>query len=346
MEEIVSSENATIIYQKRQVFLDKSNDVLTLSEEELKQQGPSAIDIINVIQNFSLSLGTYLSQSFNQSSVSLASPEIAIEVAALPPNDNVLIVASENLGNMTISRTSSIKSSHSLDNHPAELATAFLPKSLLNRTSNLTLYTAVYRQPHVFITKEPSKLGSVVLSVALEDFRSKELSSPIHLQFRKLTEGSFQCVYWKFAADDGRYGHWDTSGCQITKDTPEVTRCKCNHLTNFALLLSPNSNVNDPFLRYITWGGCGLSFVSLLITILMHFSIDNSASQITVRFSISYILFILAFLIFADRTILSLTDIGCKIASSLIHFLLLTTFLLMGSQAVNMQRIFIRNPTL
>lgn len=34
-------------------------------------------------------------------------------------------------------------------------------------------------------------------------------------------------------------GQWNTSGCTITRQDSELITCQCDHLTHFAILLSP-----------------------------------------------------------------------------------------------------------
>lgn len=49
--------------------------------------------------------------------------------------------------------------------------------------------------------------------------------------------GSQVCVSWDFDAANGE-GNWTRSGCDTRMtDDPSVTRCECNHLTNFAVLV-------------------------------------------------------------------------------------------------------------
>ena len=48
------------------------------------------------------------------------------------------------------------------------------------------------------------------------------------------------CGYWNYSAnEDG--GGWDTDGCNLTREDDRII-CKCNHLTNFAVLIVSCSN--------------------------------------------------------------------------------------------------------
>ena len=49
--------------------------------------------------------------------------------------------------------------------------------------------------------------------------------------------GSEVCVSWDFDAAGGQ-GNWTRVGCKTQKtDDPNIIRCICNHLTNFAVLV-------------------------------------------------------------------------------------------------------------
>ncbi|NWX97464.1 AGRG7 protein, partial [Nothoprocta ornata] len=70
------------------------------------------------------------------------------------------------------------------------------------------------------------------------------------------------CVFWDYATND-----WSTVGC--TKGRDQFLRCKCNHTTNFAVLMTFQIKYKyaKP-LEYISYIGIGLSMAGLVITML------------------------------------------------------------------------------
>ena len=59
-------------------------------------------------------------------------------------------------------------------------------------------------------------------------------------------------LYWPFFISAARCAFWDTSmnewsfdGCSLTEHNAEYTRCVCNHLTNFAVIMDVNGNLDD-----------------------------------------------------------------------------------------------------
>ena len=74
---------------------------------------------------------------------------------------------------------------------------------------------------------------------------------------------------------DRNEGEWSTSGCQLVNETSDgIVTCECNHLTSFAILLDVSQKgLNYLELDIITWIGCCLSIVGLVLTIIFHLSI-------------------------------------------------------------------------
>ena len=63
---------------------------------------------------------------------------------------------------------------------------------------------------------------------------------------------------------------WSKEGCETFPGTFQGTiKCKCTHLTNFALLLDINQSGSNPLsLKIVTWIGCAISTFGLLITVI------------------------------------------------------------------------------
>ena len=46
-----------------------------------------------------------------------------------------------------------------------------------------------------------------------------------------------------FSSDNSSVtGEWDTSGCTTANKDGSILECRCDHLTHFAILLSPDSS--------------------------------------------------------------------------------------------------------
>ncbi|KAK3771522.1 hypothetical protein RRG08_056049 [Elysia crispata] len=104
------------------------------------------------------------------------------------------------------------------------------------------------------------------------------------------------CAFWDFSADESR-GNWNTSGCIYEKTVNGKEICECNHLTNFAVLVSYYDQTmleHKEALGYITIVGLSLSIVGLTIPILSFLCIkklrQGRPQQITFQLSIALLL--------------------------------------------------------
>nr|CAH0106133.1 unnamed protein product [Daphnia galeata] len=97
------------------------------------------------------------------------------------------------------------------------------------------------------------------------------LLSTLNLDLYEVNETSATCVFWDSSTED-----WSSDGCEkvVTNDTEEDTlrtRCRCNHLTNFAVLMDINGifqNKAISALDYITVIGESISIVCLTLTLI------------------------------------------------------------------------------
>lgn len=90
----------------------------------------------------------------------------------------------------------------------------------------------------------------------------------------------YACVFWDYNAND-----WDTKGCTKEGNKSEL-RCRCNHATSFAVLMSFRINYKyaKP-LEILSNIGTGVSIVGLVITILFQI-----LTRKTRKFSVTWML--------------------------------------------------------
>ncbi|XP_048023750.1 adhesion G-protein coupled receptor G7-like isoform X1 [Megalobrama amblycephala] len=131
---------------------------------------------------------------------------------------------------------------------------------------NLSIGVVLYENDRFFNSKHfNSQLDTKrrVLSASLTD---KHLLDKVEFTIRPenksgLTPYDFACVFWDYAQRD-----WRTEGCIKIQD-PYGFQCKCNHTTNFAVLMSFRADYNySEALNWISIVGCSLSIVGLLLT--------------------------------------------------------------------------------
>ena len=71
----------------------------------------------------------------------------------------------------------------------------------------------------------------------------------------------------------GIKGGWSSKGCKKSTEQKYegFITCECNHLTNFALLLDVSQRGSKAReLSIVTWIGCGVSVIGLVMTVIIY----------------------------------------------------------------------------
>ncbi|XP_065198395.1 hemicentin-2-like [Sycon ciliatum] len=174
------------------------------------------------------------------------------------------------------------------------------------------------------------------------------LSKPVEFSLKidkPLKEGeNVSCVFWDFNLAEGA-GGWSSDGCHVVTSTGSdgnMTRCACDHLTNFALLVSRKAAVKisktpvDIALSYISYIGVGLSIISTLATILTILSMKELRGRTHQRLMLGLCFTLLIFLCLFVGTSAQLAPYKwpCRVMGAVMHYLLLSAFLWTTSDAL------------
>ncbi|KAH3752392.1 uncharacterized protein LOC127848548 [Dreissena polymorpha] len=163
------------------------------------------------------------------------------------------------------------------------------------------------------------------------------------------TPSNLVCAFWDYNANEAA-GGWRTDGCNLTRDADDdddddnddgdVIVCKCNHLTNFAVLvdLKANSQLSETdklALSIITKIGLILSIIGLGLTILTFLIFkhlrNGRGQQVLVNLSVSMLCSAILFLVGMDRTS---SYGGCIAVAVLLHYFILVSFMWMLVEGV------------
>nr|XP_024650046.1 putative adhesion G protein-coupled receptor E4P [Macaca nemestrina] len=148
------------------------------------------------------------------------------------------------------------------------------------------------------------KLNSHVVSGSIGLKEKVSLSEPVFLTFHHNQPGDERtkhiCVYWEGLEG----GSWSTEGCSRVCSNGSYTKCKCFHLSSFAVLvaLAPKE---DPVLTVITQVGLAISLLCLflaILTFLLCRPIQNTSTSLHLQFSLCLFLAHLLFLTGINRT--------------------------------------------
>uniref|UniRef100_A0A8C0DD43 Adhesion G-protein coupled receptor G7 n=1 Tax=Balaenoptera musculus TaxID=9771 RepID=A0A8C0DD43_BALMU len=184
---------------------------------------------------------------------------------------------------------------------------------------------------------------------------------------KELQLHSYACVYWNFSLKD-----WDTHGCHKEGVIDGFLRCRCNHTTNFAVLMSFKKEYKYPeSLDVFSTFGCTLSIAGLVLTIIFQVSTrkvrKTSVTWVLVNLCTSMLIFNLLFVFGiensnnnlktshsdTDNTDLSNNEMSrqdtvvilnptCTAIAILLHYFVLVTFTWMGLSAAQLYFLLIR----
>ncbi|KAL4233865.1 hypothetical protein ACF0H5_008540 [Mactra antiquata] len=222
------------------------------------------------------------------------------------------------------------------------------------RTASSKFSGIVYRDPSkLFNTGSSndstiSEINAPILSFSLFPTPNETLDEPIELIFDIYNKsyGNASCSYLSIAD-----GTWTTDGCWLVSHNKEdnTVTCHCNHLTNFAILMSPSDTtvtiVGEHFeaLSTITLVGCIVSMVCLCVTVILFgfFWRYVRSPRTFIHINLSISLFI-AYLIFVTGLDATENKALCMAIAALLHFFLLVVFFTMLVEGLNLAFIVLK----
>ncbi|GIZ01937.1 adhesion G protein-coupled receptor L1, partial [Caerostris extrusa] len=172
-----------------------------------------------------------------------------------------------------------------------------------------------------------SIINSRVISAFTGSYTGIKFPEPVTITFKIIQEENVtnpQCVYWDLNAR-----LWSQEGCWLKKSNKTHAVCKCDHLTNFALLMElktpKESSDNGAYSKLIVFISCGLAIVFFLITaILLHVfrSLPTDDATIHKHLCICLLLSEVVYMGSTDQN-----GIVCSILAGILHILLQSVFM-------------------
>ncbi|XP_046844222.1 adhesion G protein-coupled receptor B1-like isoform X2 [Xenia sp. Carnegie-2017] len=211
-----------------------------------------------------------------------------------------------------------------------------------------------YNNLHKFLSKNITKfrqkpnthltLTSNIIAAAVYPPLKTNLTNPIKITFdHKISDDREPvCSFWNHSIRTGNKisGQWSSEGCEFDKNesTPGHTVCRCNHLTNFALLLQrrTDSYVEQPLsLKIITIVGCSLSILACLLCFIMFLTLKKRDIRhylhINLTFAIAVAQILLLFGVNKTKN-----EGLCKAMAISLHYFYLVAFMFMLCEGVHL----------
>ncbi|KAJ8024663.1 Adhesion G-protein coupled receptor G4 [Holothuria leucospilota] len=244
------------------------------------------------------------------------------------------------------------------------LATITLPASLLDEISTghngkIPLTFIIHRTSLLFMSsnsrqrRHSERVESLVIAATVEGHTMANLSSPVISRFQlphhadgPMTKHSKKCVFWDYTLANG-HGDWSSEGCETVSGSEEnnglIIECHCSHLTNFAVLLDVQGDIDHIALDILSITGCVVSIFALVITLIVLLGVKKLREQVPQKIIINLCLALLGlYICFLSGIDQSSLGIGCVIFGALIHYFCVASVAWMCVVATNMYILFVR----
>ncbi|XP_052286124.1 adhesion G protein-coupled receptor L2-like isoform X3 [Dreissena polymorpha] len=285
------------------------------SPDRTKTANPGAMKVLNVVDKYADILINTLG-NYSESSKTIQMNNMVVHVSLVNTTIDDLKFPDKPLG-----ITSSV----------------ILPKTSLIGSNSIA--AVVYRTLTGIISSKlkndsDSTINSEVVTVTLDNWENTtNFVVDITMDYAQNLHSAPICSFWNttlFA--------WDTTGCRVLSSNLSSATCRCTHLTNFAILMSPfiQSRASTKDLDIISIVGCSISLAGLVLTITFHIVLWKYVSKrrvvvllnLSVALIISYVMFIGGI----DRTE---SKIICTTLASLLHYIYLVVFSLMLVEGID-----------
>ncbi|XP_070549222.1 uncharacterized protein [Ptychodera flava] len=185
-------------------------------------------------------------------------------------------------------------------------------------------------------------IGSDVLSASLRALDgqvalSDENQLVMTFSHNKTGDYAGKCSFWRMDVNRQYGGVWSHDGC-VTVDgasDENITKCLCNHMTSFAVLMQVVEFQNDhiSLLTYISYIGGVTSIICLILTLASYGILKLYSSQrIIIHANLA-----LALLVALSMTLFGLEEHGpglCKTVAIIIHYSWMAVFVWMMVEGI------------
>ncbi|XP_065058390.1 adhesion G-protein coupled receptor D1-like isoform X2 [Rhopilema esculentum] len=310
----------------------RRNNTVTFGEEE---EPPNSYEIVQTLNSF----GTDLAYSLGQERARNKKKKEVLPVSVDEIDMEVSVVSTEQFtGYVFPDPSSNLSVSESIK----------LPSGIFKDTAtgNGTIISIVYNA--LFEMTDQNSTGSLsgatvnskVLSTTVYPPPTGILKEPVEIvltHLQKPNSTTPECVFWRVNQSNPSEGEWSTEGCVVAKSNSSHTVCRCNHLTDFAVLFRVSktkkiSVEHRQALQIVSLVGCFISAVCLLITVLVFLILRkllrSTRNLIHLNLAVGLLFANLLFMI--SGKVVSSKYACLAVSISLFYFFLAAFFLMLG----------------
>ncbi|XP_053392668.1 sushi, von Willebrand factor type A, EGF and pentraxin domain-containing protein 1-like isoform X2 [Mercenaria mercenaria] len=329
----VTNSQAEAFLSTTSNLLDTSNTESwkTLSQEaeggaKETHKTDGAAKILDVVSRYSDAVTASLKNSSNQTTTTVAVKNLVLHVTKIDDKSNGVTFPSKSESKIYNMTSSFHVPKQSLKG--VKHVSSVLYKNLTGILPSRTISDGQEEKDNKL------KINSAVVSVKIQNWEQNKDTFHINLTLGHF-QGKFNnplCNFWNESETA-----WDRKGCNFTPSSSSETVCECNHLTNFAILMSPweEENVDTKAIDIISTVGCSISLAALLITIIAHIAlwryVKSDRVVILIHLSISLVISYAIFLGGVDRTE---NKDACTAVAVLLQYIYLVVFFLMLAEGI------------
>ncbi|XP_014768001.2 adhesion G protein-coupled receptor L4 isoform X3 [Octopus bimaculoides] len=233
-----------------------------------------------------------------------------------------------------------------------------IPLSVLQSKDNVTkiinerVQLIAYNNAKFFMVENQAQLDYLdkqkVIFVKIKGRQLKNLTTPVSYMMSNVEPGKNNtCVFWNTLNST-----WSTEGLTTKYIDPNTTLCESTHLTSFSVLLNTSpgelSEIHQKILSYISYIGCIISIVGILLTIITYGLFGclhgDHSGKILLNLCMSMLLLNSVFLVTSQVDSMKTEESAealCFTLTILSHLFLLTTLTWMCVEAFNMYQLLV-----
>lgn len=293
------------------------------TNKQSKQQG--AAKILDVVSRYSDAIATLLNK-MQKSNKTISAPNLVLHVSKLKQN------------------TEEISFPGPEDKQKYNLTSSFLipgnslkglkhVSSVLYKNLSGILSSATISNGNVEKGKE---INSAVVAVQIPNWQNNRKDFHITLKLGHFQDkfSNRRCNFW-----NETMSAWDGTNCTLNTalSSADESVCECNHLTNFAILMSPwiQENVDTKAIDIISTVGCSVSLLALVLTIAAHVVlwryVKSDRVILLINLSVALVISYAIFLGGVDRTE---NKDACTTVAVLLQYIYLVVFFLMLAEGI------------
>ncbi|XP_060606060.1 adhesion G protein-coupled receptor B1-like [Ruditapes philippinarum] len=267
LEKIVSLEDwAVTLNQSKNFMMTVSNILETMNTIVLQSNSTNLKDtkcyqgvwkLLNIASAFSTILGGTLDETTSNKERTIHTENVLLQVNQVNSSSSVGLTFPD------------------ADKYPELSQIATLKLSVDSLKGSTLFYGILYKNVSALLAAETTYdsfkngfLNSAVMGAKLDNWKNNS-DFKVTIKFQHLKESNWRktCTFMSENSTT-----WMKEGCYVKTSGSTTTTCDCNHLTNFAILMSPwtENSAETETLRIITIVGCSFSTLGLVITVMIH----------------------------------------------------------------------------